>query len=158
MYHGQCWRGYVNILCRWDELSPNLMGQNLTQELSSQLWQRRAWKTEAEEKHQHVWTDRVMDHEIADITVWAHWRALFCKLLGFVNLNGFAFLILSWTLSLLLLGKKNKKPYSTQNNYKTKKDRRASWACCNLAYLAVSFGEVTLSAGLGCAAGLLGEK
>lgn len=86
----------TSTLCTDGMSAPqNLTGQNLTQELGSQLWQRRAWKTEAEEKHQHVLTDRLMDHEIADITVWAHWRALFCKLLGFVNLNSFASLILS---------------------------------------------------------------
>lgn len=86
----------TSTLCADGMSAPqNLTGQNLTQELGSQLWQRRAWKTEAEEKHQHVLTDRLMDHEIADITVWAHWRALFCKLLGFVNLNSFASLILS---------------------------------------------------------------
>lgn len=155
MYHGQCWCGCVNVLCRWDELSPNLMGQNLTQELGSQLWQRRAWKTEAEKKHQHVLTDRVMDHEIADITVWAHWRALFCKLLGFVNLNSFAFLILSWTLSLLLLGKK---PTVLKIIVRPKKIDVPLGLVVILLIWQFHLGRLHFQQGLVCAAGLLGEN
>lgn len=68
------------------------------------------------------------------------------------------FCLLDFKLNSIIASVREKKNPTVLKIIIRPKDRRASWACCNLAYLAVPFGEVTLAAALVSAAGLLGEN